>query len=126
MGCVDPAKALADPRYSGSTADRLTKIKVSEGKTDALLSSEFALNKNELTLYPNPASEALNVNIPYTGISEVSIYDMKGRLVFEGVTDSGSFTWELTDKSNNRVNPGVYIVKIVSGESNIVKKVLVK
>ena len=74
----------------------------------------------------NPASEALNVNVPTGRGSEISIYDMKGRLVFEDVTNSNSFTWELADKSGNRVQSGVYIVKIASDESNIVKKVLVK
>ncbi|MCP4231753.1 MAG: T9SS type A sorting domain-containing protein, partial [bacterium] len=78
------------------------------------LTSGIKISLADTAIYPNPVSDTLNINIPYTGISEVSIYDIKGRLAFEGVTNSGNFTWELTDKSSNRVNPGVYIVKITS------------
>ncbi|NIK92071.1 T9SS type A sorting domain-containing protein [Mangrovimonas sp. CR14] len=68
-------------------------------------------------VYPNPASEILNITSLHK-IENVSLFDLKGREVFsEGVTNE----IDITDFED-----GLYLLKIVTNEGQVTKKIIVK
>lgn len=72
-----------------------------------------------LNIYPNPVRPGMDmVNI--AGLMEdafVRITDMAGNLVFEGVANGGSITWNLQNKKGTRVSTGVYLIFFADGDS---------
>lgn len=71
------------------------------------------LTQNNISIYPNPASDELNISLPsLNGVSaDVSIYNVIGEVVFiEQIIANGS-----TNKFDiSNLNSGVYFVKVVA------------
>ena len=65
------------------------------------LTSNNIINSEEISIYPNPVINNLNIN--YTGQTKTTVYDLSGRIIL--TTDSK--TIDFSDFSN-----GVYVVKI--------------
>jgi len=75
---------------------------------------------NLLQVYPNPASDHINVVFDLTGRSEIEIIDMTGRLVRTTQYDASGFTNLSLDVSS--LNPGVFFVRVsAQGESNVLR-----
>ncbi len=70
-------------------------------------------------IYPNPATEVLNISGLDNMNSSIDIIDNKGRVV-KSIPD---FTKGRIDISN--LEPGIYFVRIVNDKFNIVKKIVV-
>jgi hypothetical protein len=84
---------------------------------------EFALNDSIISLYPNPASDILNIKIN-NGSSEsdiqlISIYGTKGELI------SKTMQYKPTIDIKN-LSQGTYLVKIQFSNYLVTKKVMVK
>ncbi len=86
-----------------------------------LANSDF--NENNVSVYPNPASDSLNVKSANNSIiKSVKIYDLKG---------SSVLTIEDLNTSNRRISintlqPGIYMVKVTSEKGvSIIKKLIV-
>ncbi len=81
-------------------------------------------NDDELkfVIYPNPASNGkFTVNLPaIDGMATVTIFDVQGRLLYQHYTD-GSKKLEL----DQRLNAGVYLIKVSSDTLDITKKLIV-
>ena len=78
---------------------------------DSLLNtSEINLPKNEVTIFPNPASGFLSIYA--SGNYEVSIYDLQGKKVFE----CNGYENYLVDIRT--INNGFYLIKIKYSDSN--------
>ena len=86
--------------------------------TEMVLSTEEQFVRN-LQLYPNPASDVLNVFSLYQ-LDEFSIYSISGSLVLNG-NISGNFN-ELNIAS---LNPGVYFVNLRSGDLSHTARIVV-
>lgn len=74
-------------------------------------------NKNELRLYPNPASE----KVYFKGLdnyTEVSVYDVFGRLILKNKTNENSL-------DISELESGIYYFEFYVQENKIVKKVIV-
>lgn len=54
------------------------------------------LNINDLLLYPNPTSSALNIELPAPLVSSAKIYDLAGRLVHEQESTSLAFNIDVS------------------------------
>lgn len=67
-----------------------------------------------LQVYPNPASEYLNVVFDYVGETAIQIIDMTGRSVYSNLYHSGGFSNLSLDI--NHLNPGLYFLKVNAGE----------
>lgn len=83
--------------------------------------------------YPNPFSG--ETTIPYVIGEEtkvdISIFDMLGKklnTLVHGSLQSGSYTtvWKANDGHSNKVNPGIYVCKMLAGDKAFVKLVVVK
>ncbi len=65
-------------------------------------------------MFPNPASELLNIQIPSANdITTLKIYDILGKAIFEHTLNTPS---NLIDVSH--MAPGVYLLSFQSGKSS--------
>ena len=73
---------------------------------------------NQYSIYPNPANDKLYIEAK-TEIKEVAVYTITGVLVGQQTTDNRQQTLSI-DVTN--LNSGVYFVKIVTNEGEVVKR----
>ncbi len=72
---------------------------------------EFACERNQYTLYPNPLTDALWISSPNSQSPATAfIYDMNGRLLSKNIVNQG-----VTQLNMAQLPVGCYIVKIVNG-----------
>ena len=97
--------------------------------TSKVLPTRFALLNN----YPNPFNLSTNISFALPQDSKVSLklYNIAGQLVrsFEGAYHAGNHTiiWDGTNTRGETVASGIYFYKLVAGEYNCTKKmVLIK
>ena len=88
-----------------------------------LAAENFISIEKNITIFPNPASDILQINVGNAflenDVQTISIYDLKGRLV--------SKTSKFTPSLNiNNVSKGTYFVKIQFSNSAVSKKVIIK
>lgn len=86
---------------------------------------EQELNLDVLNIYPNPASDLLNIFIEdkYTGKTEISLINELGQVVFTNSFDKTESVHEASIDFNN-LSKGVYFLKINSDQKSITKKVM--
>ena len=72
----------------------------------------------ELSLYPNPATDIVNINTSIS-IDNVRIYDLTGRIVMEANPNKMNFDLDVTDLSK-----GVYLVKLNAGNKEATTKLI--
>ena len=75
-------------------------------------------NSDFLYLYPNPASEFVELEYFYNSYSRFEIYDALGHLVKSG--DLTETRKQLLDISSLR--KGLYFIRITGGSDSVVKK----
>jgi hypothetical protein len=77
----------------------------------------------ELDIYPNPATDKINVLLPSSTTLpvEVTIYDILGKKVNTHTATKKSFSLEI-----NSFEKGIYFVKAMTSDYNITKKLIVK
>ena len=88
----------------------------------ALAINNLSLLDKSITIYPNPSSDILNINLGTKllekDIQSISIYDLKGKEIFH----SAVFKSSIEIKKFNR---GSYVIKIQVSNSSITKKVFI-
>ena len=88
------------------------------------------MTKETVWAYPNPVTPEYTGLITVVGLTlnaDVKILSANGKLVAEGRSNGGTFTWDGNDQSGNRVASGVYMVATAtkSGEKGTVCKIAV-
>jgi streptogramin lyase len=71
------------------------------------------MTKDNVYAYPNPVTPDYTGLITVTGLSlnaDVKILSSSGKLIAEGRSNGGLFTWDGNDKNGHRVASGVYMV----------------
>ncbi len=79
---------------------------------------EISLANNSILVYPNPASNQLNVSVNNKLNNSVYVYDETGRLVHENKAN-GSFTINTTNWSR-----GIYFIKAINEEGVYTSKIV--
>ncbi|QEC75351.1 T9SS type A sorting domain-containing protein [Mucilaginibacter ginsenosidivorax] len=81
-------------------------------------------NASMFTLYPNPTTETINVNVTYgktssaaTGSYKLNIYDVTGSLISQKTADNSSFSQNVSE-----FKPGVYIVELKDNQGSSLGK----
>lgn len=74
-----------------------------------------------ITLYPNPASQLLNITLPDDKSCTVSIFSMQGKLTGAYSNLSGTSQFDIGNLAQ-----GVYLVKIQAGIESCMKRFVVK
>jgi hypothetical protein len=73
-----------------------------------------------LQVYPNPASDHIQVVFDHTGTSEIDIIDMTGRIIQSSLYDAGGFTNLSLDVSS--LNSGIYFIQVkAEGRSSVLR-----
>jgi len=83
----------------------------------ALGISEFDLDK-AIKIFPNPATSFLNIQNTYD-IEAISVYDIMGKLVLRDVQEK-----DIIDLT--KLNSGLYFVRLVVNNNEIVKKLIIE
>jgi hypothetical protein len=71
--------------------------------------------------YPNPVTPEYTGLITITGLSyqsDVKILNASGKLIAQGRSNGGTFTWNGCDESGNRVGSGVYMVATTKSDGS--------
>lgn len=102
--------------YSGKYDNLLVWANTVENLLDTELFVASTLNT--ITVYPNPATDVLNVAAIASDITAIQIVDLNGRQVyaksFSNVAD--------TQINVNELSTGMYLVNITSGDKTVTKK----
>lgn len=90
---------------------------------------EENLDKSNVTVFPNPVAPELDGNITVKGLTQdctVKILNTAGRIVYDGTSQGGGFTWNCGN-GKKRVPSGVYFIMAVNsdGSSGIVSRVTI-
>lgn len=76
---------------------------------------------NNIRVYPNPASEQLNIELSHQGNAQMHFYNMNGQKVH-----SISLNNENSVVNINGLEPGLYILELVSGNKVSREKIMIK
>ncbi len=104
--------------YAGDQSHTNHSINSIQVSTPILSTDSFKLNSN-LNVYPNPASNHVNIELLSNEIATLEVYDVSGKLIL---------TQTLTDKINTitieKLTSGIYFFKVNSSEGTSIKKVI--
>lgn len=87
---------------------------------DATVASDD-MQKDNVYAYPNPVEPGYTGLITVVGLSfdaDVKILTSSGRLVAQGRSNGGTFTWDGCDQQGKRVASGVYMVAAATSDGN--------
>ena len=87
---------------------------------DATVASDD-MQKDNVYAYPNPVEPGYTGLITVVGLSfdaDVKILTSSGRLVAQGRSNGGTFTWDGCDQQGKRVSSGVYMVAAATSDGN--------
>jgi Secretion system C-terminal sorting domain len=73
------------------------------------------LNTNNYSIYPNPTSNQLNIEINEVGVREINIIDITGKTV-------KTFTLNFNTINVSDLQKGIYFIKFIGDEKTITKK----
>jgi len=77
--------------------------------------------EKELTLFPNPTKEELQIEHPYSGRIDYAIRDIYGKVLLEGASNQNEFMLNIGKRS-----AGIYFMELRSGDVLLVKKFVVQ
>ena len=87
---------------------------------DDVLSAPAWLNKPDITVYPNPTSEYINIRFEYLSVARVEIWDTTGKLFYVNTAVNGNL---LTIPVHD-YPAGIYMACVYEGSRRIVKRVV--
>jgi hypothetical protein len=92
--------------------------------TDIESAEEIMPGDFEISAYPNPFNDALNISVFSYNPTEISVYDIMGRPVRTLAVAAGNnlIKWNATDESGRSLSAGIYF--IVESETRSFRKVL--
>ena len=115
---------VVGPTYYGVYANRKVTT-VTETTTTYLANDDFALNNLEVTIFPNPASELIVIQIG--GLVDhnfdIELIDINGKVVLTNKINQGQ---ALSYLDVQTVHSGVYFIKISDGINNRSTKVIIE
>ena len=97
----------------------VTLSQVCWGSCDPCSSGLISNNTNDITVFPNPASELLNV-ISHNKLNNVILRDITGRIIMNLVPTSSKISIDVSDLSNN-----MYFIECIDKNGITVKRILV-
>ena len=92
--------------------------------------SATEMTEDNVYAYPNPVTPDYTGLITITGLTldaDVKILNSNGKLIKQGRSNGGTFTWDGFDSEGNRVASGVYMVATATskGEKGTVCKIAI-
>jgi hypothetical protein len=107
---IVPAEALTVSYYWGTCEEVEPGVGLNNNISD------------NFELFPNPAGDLVTIILPeLANNANIEILDISGKIVKTSTTSVPQTTLDLTE-----LTEGLYLVKIVSGENTLVRKLIVK
>lgn len=78
---------------------------------------DFTIDKS-ISIFPNPASDILNIKADNT-IKSILLYDLQGRLLMTSLHNATETYLNITDKSS-----GIYLIKVISESGSKIEKIV--
>lgn len=94
--------------------------KIYFNQTNVLSTNESINEKLVLNVFPNPTNGLINIEMNFNSFSDVKIYDLMGRAIFQNSYKESSFSIDLNSPS------GVYLLHISNDKSNYNRKIIVE
>lgn len=121
---ITPSKAFKSKTKYEVCADlyNITKIKVASqciDSTSLLYTSTPALQRNELSVFPNPVLDLLTVNAE-NGAS-IDVIDISGKILIKKKAESSAETVDFSS-----LKSGIYFVKVKTNSDQMIQKVIKK
>lgn len=113
-----PCFALGNTAPGDAAFSDNLRIKVS--CTECAVVNVPEIEKNNPTIYPNPATDKFTVNLGSNETATVQLYNIVGQQVYSGVVTGSE------DIKTNHLNSGVYMLKINQNGKVYTSKVVVK
>lgn len=109
---------------SGSITTRIDGIEVYNSDINAL--NDIELKENEITVYPNPVQNQLNIKFLNNNWSnlDLTLYDISGKILIHKTVDSINTFDNRLDVS--LLKNGLYFLKITSDRKTITKKINIR
>jgi len=93
-----------------------------------------SIPKLEMDLFPNPASNSVTFNITNQLYSNslIQVLNLSGMVVYEKnisateSTKNSTITWDCTGFGGTRVMSGLYLIRFISGNQTITRKLIIK
>jgi hypothetical protein len=104
---------------NGTTSNWLAGSPIITGMPCATLNTSNFELAEMLKLYPNPTKGNITILLSTREKSNISMYDINGRLLFNAVKTTSNYTLDLSG-----YNTGIYILKINVNGSEIIRKVI--
>lgn len=102
----------------------VTKVDMSFGEGTAILSTDdnFVFNNNDFTLFPNPASSMVNIDLNGLNSANIIITDMLGKVVMQTKTKQANTQLNI----EGILNSGIYLVRVVGDKNkSFIKKLVI-
>ena len=109
---------------SGSITTRIDAIEVYNSDLNAIEDLKFA--ENEISVYPNPVQNQLNIKLVNANSSYVNLtlFDVSGKIMIQKAINSRNAPDYQLDVSG--LNTGLYFLKITSDRKTITKKINIR
>ncbi len=121
--------------YDNSVADNW-KASVADFGTPGRANSIYVGNETELSVkeekqlvvYPNPFNAETTIRFvnPYFEQARISIFSVDGRLIRSLITTGNEIIWNGENQVGQRVQPGIYICRVVSGNKEYSAKIMLR
>jgi hypothetical protein len=98
--------------------------------TATIMNESPKFSINGLKIYPNPFSESTHVifNVLKPGVADVAVYELSGKRIATltrnyKIPGEHQVTWDGKDDEGNRVNNGLYLVRLRHGRNILTRSV---
>lgn len=88
------------------------------------LSSTIQLTKEDLKMYPNPASSKVNVEVP-AGVKKIEIVNMLGQTVISQLLNGSSETVIKEEIAIDILENGIYMVRFITDNNTFAQKLVI-
>ncbi len=75
--------------------------------------------KGNFNAYPNPVRDVLNIELPYSEEVTISVYSLNGQLMKQEITTASRLALDFSE-----LQAGIYVMKLVGTNTQIVQKVI--
>ena len=106
---------------AGQTVADAVKFEYNGSMKSASFITSVKDEKVELNLYPNPANDVLNIEVPTSGLHQIRIITPDGRFVLQE-----QFHGETLRLNVEGLNQGLYIIKVKTGDNVKVNLVMIR
>ncbi len=108
-------------KYSSSTNESCDGSGGASSLMNGVHSDLDLKNENLVSIYPNPSSQIITIDVPTSESYELEITDAFGKLITKEFVNSSSKSFDFTNFSR-----GIYFVKVVTNSTKSIQKVLIQ